>query len=290
MVRKRTPTELEKAEVKLRTILDKRDELNEQANLVRQERDLLHQQRKDVAENMRQIKAKRDELVKEMRVHKLARNRLHNEARDLIDAKRSMRGKVTVGLGDDLKRLRKEVDKMVMRQQTETLTIADENDLIDEMRGKYKELLELEKIEDENVKTTKDVAQINRDIDDIFRQADKEHKLVVQLSEEAQKLHDQVTEAFKTIAALTAEANKKHEEYIELRQKADDCHQRAQDMRKTVLKTREDERREKREARDLIRKQNLAVRKALTDEKKLEEAAEETLQALLKHGKVEIKG
>jgi hypothetical protein len=93
--------------------------------------------------------------------------------------------------------------------------IADENDLIDEMRGKYKELLSLEKIEDENVKTTKDVAEINRDIDDPFKQADEEHKLVVQLSEEAQKLHDQVTEAFKTIAALTAEANKKHEEYLE---------------------------------------------------------------------------
>jgi len=290
MVRKKTPTELERAEVKLRTILDKRDEFNEQANLVRQERDLLHQQRKDVAENMRGIRAKRDEFVKQMRAHKLVRNKLHQEARDLIDAKRSMRGKVTVGIGDDLKRLRKELDKMVMKQQTESMPIADENDLIDEMRVKYKELLELEKVEDENVKATKDVAEINREIDDLFMQADEEHKLVVQLSDEAQKLHEQVTEAFKTIAALSVEANKKHKEYIELREKADDCHQRAQEMRKTVLKTKEDERRERREARDLIKNQNLAVRRALTDEKKLEQAAEESLQALLKHGKVEIKG
>jgi uncharacterized coiled-coil DUF342 family protein len=66
MVKKRTPTELEKAEVKLRTILDKRDELNEQANIIRQERDLLHQQRKEVSGKMREVRAKRDELVKEM--------------------------------------------------------------------------------------------------------------------------------------------------------------------------------------------------------------------------------
>ena len=290
MPRKKTPTELEKAELKLRSILDRRDELNEQANLVRQERDLLHNQRRETADNMREVRDKRDELVKKMRTHKAVRNKLHDQARALIDTRRKLRGKGPMNVGGDLRRLRVELDKMEMRQQTEPMPIAEENDLIDEMRVKYKDLLELEKVEDENVKVSKDVGDIDRHIDDLFRRADEEHKQVVVLSDEAQKLHDKVTEAFQRIAALSAEANKKHEEYIKLREKADEYHQRAQDMRKTVLKTKEDERNERREARDAIKQQNLAVRKALTDKKKLDEAAEDSLQQLLKHGKVELKG
>lgn len=290
MPRKRTPSELEKAELKLRSLLDKRDELNEQANIVRQERDLLHKNRRQVADRMREHKRKRDALVKEMRAHKLTRNKLHKEARDLIETKRKMRGKVTVGIESDLKRLKKELDDMEMRQQTESLSIADENDLIDEMRSTYRDLLDLEKVEDENIRTTKDVAEINARIDQAFLKADEEHRMVVQLADEAQKLHDKVTEAFKEIATITAEANKKHEEYIKIKEKADGYHQRAQEMRRTVLKTREDERRERREARNLIKQQNIAVKKALMDKDKLEEAAEETLKTLLKQGKVELKG
>jgi len=290
MPRKKVPTELEKAELKLRSILDRRDELNEQANLVRQERDLLHNQRRETADGMREIRDKRDDFVKQMRAHKAVRNKLHDQARALIDTRRKLRGKNPMNVGGDLRRLRVELDKMEMRQQTEPMPIAEENDLIDEMRVKYKDLLELEKVEDENVKVSKDVGDIDRHIDDLFRRADEEHRQVVALSDEAQKLHDKVTEAFQRIAALSAEANKKHEEYIKLREKADEYHQRAQEMRKTVLKTKEDERKEKREARDAIRQQNLSVRKALTDKKKLDEAAEDSLQQLLKHGKVELKG
>lgn len=290
MPRKKTPTELEKAELKLRSILDKRDELNEQANLVRQERDLLHNQRRETVDRMREFRDKRDGLVKQMRAHKTVRNKYHDQARALIDAKRKMRGKGPVNVGSDLRRLRSELDKMEMKQQTEPMTIADENDLIDEMRVKYKDLLELEKVEDENVKVSKDVGDINQQIDDLFRMADDEHKHVVQLSDESQKMHEKVTEAFQQIATLSAEANKKHEEYIKLREKADEHHERAQEMRKTVLKTKDDERKEKREAREAMKQQNLAVRRALTDKKKLDEAAEDSLQQLLKHGKVELKG
>ncbi len=290
MPRKKTPNELEKAEVKLSSLLDKRDRLNEEANAIRQERDLLHDQRRETADKMRDFKGKRDSFVKEMRVHKQKRNSLHNQASDLIELKRKMRGKVNVMIVDDLRQLRRNFDEMEMKQQTTPLTIAKENALIDDIRKTYRELKDLEKIEDENVKTTRNVGEINEQIDDFFKAADEEHKLVVELSNKAQEMHEKVVEAFSAIGTLTAEANKKHKEFLELREKANAYHERAQEMRRTVLKTKEDERRERREAKDIIRQQNLSVRKALTDKKKLDEVADEQLQRLLKHGKVELKG
>ena len=290
MARKKLPSELEKAEIKLRTLLDKRDDLNEQANVVRQERDLLHNQRRELADTMRDLKVKRDEFVRQMRSHKLLRNKLHNEARDLIETKRKLRGRFNNRIVDDLRQLRKEFDKMELKQQTTSLTVAKENELIKEIRGTYHELVELEKVEDENVKTTKDVGDINSRIDELFREADEEHKLVVQLSNEAQELHEKVVESFKAISHFMVEADKKHKEFLEMREKANAYHERAQEMRRTVLKTKDDERKERREARDLIKQQNLSVRRALTDERKLDEAAEQSLQQLLKHGKLELKG
>jgi len=290
MPRKRTPTELDKAEIKLRSLLDKRNQLNEEANAIRQERDLLHEKKSEIIKKMKSLKEQRDSLVKEMRLHKLARNKLHSEAKNLIDRKRKVRGKLNISVSDDLKTLRKELDDMEMKQQTESLTLAEENELVDEIRDKYRELIDMEKIEDENVKMTKDVGDINVRIDDLFKRADEEHQLVIQLSKDAQKLHEQIVEMFKSIATLVVEANKKHEEFIKIREKADNFHKRAQEMRRTVLKTREDERRERREAKDLIKKQSQTVRKALLDEKKLDEAAEESLKELMKKGKVEMKG
>ena len=43
-----------------------------------------------------------------------------------------------------------------------------------------------------------------------------------------------------------------------------------------------------RQARDLLRNQNRSVRRALYDEKKLEEAADQAVKALLQKGRVEI--
>ena len=290
MPRKRTPTELEKAEVKLSSLLDKRDQLNEEANAIRQERDLLHTQRRETVDKRRDFKAKRDSFVKEMRIHKQKRNALHNQASDLIEFKRKIRGKVNVRIVDDLRQLRKNFDDMEMKQQTTPLTIAKENALIDNIRKTFHELKDLEKIEDENVRTSRNVGEINQQIDELFKSADEEHRLVVELSNKAQEMHDKVVETFGAIATLTAEADKKHKEFLELREKATAYHERAQEMRRTVLKTKEDERRERREAKDIIRQQNLTVRKALTDKKKLDEVADEQLRQLLKHGKVELKG
>ena len=92
------------------------------------------------------------------------------------------------------------------------------------------------------------------------------------------------------LAALATEADKKHEEFLKIRARADEFHQKATEMRAKVLTIEDARRSEIREARNLLRQQNITVRKVLLDERKLDKAADDALQLLLKKGRVEMKG
>jgi uncharacterized coiled-coil DUF342 family protein len=134
------------------------------------------------------------------------------------------------------------------------------------------------------------VRDLDGSITDLFRAADKEHELVVKLNAEAKERHEKLGGLVGQISALTADANKKHEEYLKIRTRADELHQKAMEMRESVLTIRNTHRAEIREARNLLRQQNITVRRELLDERKLDRAAEEALQLLMRKGRVEMKG
>ncbi len=97
-----------------------------------------------------------------------------------------------------------------------------------------------------------------------------------------------ITALRSAISSLALEGNQKHEAYLEAKAKADEVHAKVVAMREKVLTVRAERRAERRESRELLREQNRGVRRALHDEKKLEETADEALKVLLQRGKVEI--
>ena len=290
MVRRKEKTELDQAEIKLESLIQKRDALNAEAAVFREERDLLNKQKKEIADQMRSLRAERDRLVDEMRAHRDQRNELQRKARELIELKRKVRGQLHGSISGEVDRLRKEVKGLEMRQQTMPLKLEEENALLDDLRDKLKELKSLEHLRSEQDKIGRAVRDLDGSITDLFRAADKEHELVVKLSDEAKARHEKIVDLVKQIAGLTADADKKHEEFVKIRTRADEFHQKAMEMRERVLGIRNEQRSEIREARNLLRQQNLTVRKELLDDRKLDRAAEEALQLLLKKGRVEMKG
>ena len=290
MVRKKEKSELDTAEIKLETLIQKRDALNEEAAVFRQERDLLNKQKRDLVDQMRALRDERNRLVQEMRGHRDRRNELQRKARDLIELKRKVRGQMRSSIGGDLDRLRRDVKGLEMRQQTASLKLDEENALLDDLRGKLRELKDLEALRGEQDRVTKDVKDLDVSITDLFKVADQEHAFVVRLGGEAKDRHEKVVALLNQIDALITEADKKHEEFLKIRTRADEFHQKAVEMREKVLTIRNTQRSEIREARNLIRQQNVSVRKALLDEKKLDQAADDALQLLLKKGRVEMKG
>lgn len=290
MVRKKVPSELEKAEIKLGDLMNRRDALNAQASVHRQERDRLHEQKRTLAAEMRAVKDGRDAAVREMREHKTKRNGYQARAKQLIERRRQSRGKFKGSVASGLAALRRETQRMDMDQQTRPMKLEEENELLDQLRAKVREIRELEKIKGEEEQVHKSVKELDAAIDDLFRKADAEHADVVVLARKADALHDKVTELVQNLAVLISEANKKHEEFLEVRAKADEVHQKVVDMRTKVLTTREASRAEAREDRQILKQHRQDVRKALYDEKKLDEFADRAVQALLKKGKVEIRG
>lgn len=290
MVRRKSKSELELAEIKLQSLWERRDAINAEAAAARQERDLLHEQKKELAAQVRDRRARRNELVREIRAHREERNRLQAEAKQLIELKRKSRGRYRTSVAAELERLRSEARRLEMRQQTATLSLAEENKLLENLKSTFKAVRELEGLKAEQDGVVTEIRELDAAIDDRFRRAEAEHKLVVSLGAETDAVHAEIQEFVPQIARIAAEADKRHEEFVALREKADQLHASALEMRERMIAIRGERRAEMREARDAIRQQSVAVRRTLLDHRKLDEAAERAVQTLLHGGRVEIKG
>lgn len=286
---KKKISELENAELKFRALLNKRDEINDQAAVLRSERDSLHEQKKVLQDQMKEARDRRDTLVAQMKGHKKRRDDLQAKAKELIEFKKKLKGKPTGSLKDEIRALEGEVRVMELRQQTVPLTIPQERELLEGIKRRVVEIQKLKVVLAEQEKILKEVRDLEKSIDALFRQADKEHAEVVRLSEEQHKAHDEASALFKEIATLAGSANKKHEEFLKLREEATAAHQKAQEMREKIIEIKGEKRRERMEERKAIRDVNIAARKALDDKGVRDRAADEALQMLLKKGKVEIR-
>ncbi|HWM53397.1 MAG TPA: hypothetical protein VNP71_09585 [Thermoplasmata archaeon] len=288
MVRKKTLSELDQAEIKLQSLFERRDALNQEAQLLRQERDFVHEKKREIGAKLRALKDRRASFAGEARKHREKRDELQAKAKALIEMKRKLRGSGTADVGTELRSLKRRVSQMEMRQQTASLTLSAENELLVELKGSMKRLKQLESLKADQDKITKEIKDIDSGITEFFEAAEKEHEAAVELSEKARSVHEETVEIVHQIAALIHDGNEKHEAFLAARGKADEVHAKVVEMREKVLSIKGAKRSEARESRTLLRQQNRAVRDALLDEKKLEASADAALKALLEKGKVEI--
>lgn len=288
MVRKKTFSELEQAEIKLQSLLERRASLNEEARLLREERDLVHEKKREVGAKLRPLKDSRASFAAKAREHRQKRDELQGKAKALIDLKRKLRGTGFTDIGAELRALKRRVSAMEMRQQTASLTIRQENELLDDLKDSMKRLKALEGLKSDQDKIAKEVRDVDAGITELFQAAEKEHAAAVALSRQARAVHEQTLAMVDQVAALSRDGDEKHEGYLAARQKADETHAKVVEMRDKVLSIRGAKRAEVQEARDFLRRQNRAVREALLDSKKLEDSADAALRALLEKGKVEI--
>lgn len=288
MVRKKTVSELEQAEIRLQSLLEKRDALNREAQLLRQERDLVHERKRELGPKLRELKDRRAALAAEARAHRTKRDELQAKAKSLIELKRKMRGSTSADVGAELRAMKKRVAQMEMRQQTASLTLSEENELLDELKQSMKRLKLLESLKGDQDKISKEIRDIDAGITELFQAAEKEHQAAMDLSAQARAVHEETIGLVQQMSTLILEGNEKHAGYLEAKTKADEVHAKVVEMREKVLSIRGARRAEEREAREALRRQNREVRRTLLDPKKLEDSADQALKALLEKGRVEI--
>jgi len=287
---KRTISELQKAEEKYRALLDKRDNLNASAAEVRKVRDMLNQQRKEMLNSILEIKKLKDERAAEMRLHKERRNESNAKAKELIGLKRELyRQSADRDAMKELERLTREFESLEMKQQTESMTIQEENELIQRLRGNLAERSKLMDLARKTEVVAGRIDDLNSKIDELFESARKEHELVTALYGEVQALGEQMNAKMNEASILVGEADKRHREYLDIRQEADSVHRQAMEMRQFILERRKERKEQFMEGRRALQQQNESVRRSLLDEEASMKEADRQLEELLKKGKISLR-
>jgi uncharacterized coiled-coil DUF342 family protein len=288
--KKKEIEQLKDADKKYRSYLDKRNELNEMARLLREERDMINNSRKELKEKMDKKKKERDELVSKMKHHKEMRNKLQEQAMKLIEARRKKKGDVFRNLPLRVEELNADIQMLEYRQETVPMKPGEENDLIDKIREKRAEYDRTKRQLEKQKAIEIDITDKDKAIDELFKKADEQHKLVEKYYNENQKSHENYMRMVNELSVSINEANKKHEQYIEVKSEAQKAHEKAVEMRSKIIAIKGERKKRFDEAKREIQEQNVRARKAVMDKKKLEEIADESVEDLKKGKKISLSG
>jgi phosphoserine phosphatase len=281
--------QLRNAEKKYQAYIERRNELNDYAKLLREERDMINNSHKELKDQMKTLKKERDELVIQMRAHKEIRNTLQKQAKELIEARRKRKGEVFKNLPLRVEELNADVQMLEYRQETVPMTSSAENELIDTIRQKKKEYNNVLKQLDKQKTIQIDISDKDNAIDELFKKADAAHEIVQKFYNESQQKHNDYMKILNELSVTIAESNKKHEQYIETRNEAQKNHEKALEMRSKIVEVRGDRRKRREEAKKIIQEQNIKAREAVMDKGKLQKIADDSLEALKKGQKISLK-
>jgi uncharacterized coiled-coil DUF342 family protein len=278
---------IQKAEEKFRMYLDQRDLSNQEARAIADERDSLNAKKKEKLGELDGFTKDRDELVTQVREHKSRRNALQDRAKELIFLKRKMLKEKGTDPINDAEALEKKINELDYKQQTSTISLKEENKIIAEIRQlarKHRQILT--KVEaHKEVKIELD--KVDDEIDVLFKQADEEHKKVMDISAKIDKIIKSRDAMVHEIASIAAEANKKHQKFLKAREKANEFHAKAQEMKGKVVSVKRERMEERRAERAVIQEYNKEAKDKLKSSSK-EDYTEKALEKLKKGGKITI--
>ncbi|MEM3852196.1 MAG: hypothetical protein QXP70_04270 [Methanomassiliicoccales archaeon] len=282
--------ELKRAEEKYHALLDKRDRLNSEAAEIRKVRDMLNEQRKTLFSSIIDIRKSVSEKVTELNKHKNARNEFNSKARELIQLKRQLyKSYPDSDVFREIEKLNREFETLELKQQTESMSLQEENEVISRMRSILSERSEMMKLSKKTEAIAGQLSDINAKIDEYFQNARREHEMVMSIHAELQQLREEMEKKIQEASIITGEADHKHKEYIEKKGEADAAHAQAMEMRSLILEIRKERKEAFLEGKRAIQEHNASALKLLEDRHASEEEADRQLQELLKKGKISLR-
>ena len=260
------------------------------AKVYREERDMMNEKRKELREQMKQGKEERDKLVGEMKEHKKLRNTYQQKAKELIKQRRKKKGDVRQNLPLLAEELKADIQMLEYRQETVPMNTHEENELIKKIKDKRREFIQTKKQLEQQQEIETDLSDTDQAITEFFKKADEEHERVQQLYQESQKKHEAYMKLVQEIAASINESNKQHKKYIEIREEAQSNHEKAMEMRSKVMEIKKERQRRWQESKEILKNQNVKAQQLVMNEEKLDQIADESVDALKKGKKISLSG
>ncbi|MCE8424068.1 MAG: coiled-coil protein [Candidatus Methanoperedens sp.] len=199
---------------------NKRNELNLEASKCASKRNELNKRTKELIDEAQQLKKSRDENNELVGISKQKRDELNDQANKVYTELDKIRKDLNLGDGPSLKELKREIDTLEFKQQTEVLTSSKERELVDNI-AKLTEELKRRKQQLEGsseLKSLLEQAQALRD------EAAVHHAKVKEYAEAAQQYHDKMITIFKEADAIRAESDAAHKEFVKAQEAADEQH------------------------------------------------------------------
>jgi len=216
--------ELEEKKSKLRqeslAYKERRSQLNTEASKWAAKRNELNQATKDLIDKAQELKKQRDEFNIKVAESKKLRDEFNENTNQLYAKIDDIRKKHNLHGERSIRELRREIDHLEFRQQTEVLSPDKEKQLVDKIAVLHAEFKtrkeQLEK--NEELRKYLDEAQKMRD------QASGHHDDVTKYADLAQEYHDQMIATFKEADQTRAEADAAHKEFVKAQEAADEQH------------------------------------------------------------------
>lgn len=199
---------------------NKRNELNLEASKCASKRNDLNKRTKEQIDEAQQLKKLRDENNEQVGVSKQKRDELNDQANKIYAEIDKIRKDMNLGDGPSLKELKREIDTLEFKQQTEVLTSSKERELVDNIAKLTDEL----KRRKQQLEGSSELRSLLEQAQALRDEAAVHHAKVKEYAEAAQKYHDKMITIFKEADAIRAESDAAHKEFVKAQEAADEQH------------------------------------------------------------------
>ncbi|HXY88491.1 MAG TPA: hypothetical protein VEG44_08625 [Candidatus Acidoferrales bacterium] len=207
-----------------------RNRLNSEASQFAAKRDELNTKTRALIDQAQQYKDKRDEYNILVSDNKERRDKFNEKANNLLAKTDQIKKRYKVAGGLSLSELKREINHLEFRQQTEVLSTEKERDLVDRIAHLWEQYRQ-KKVELENNTELKEMLDKAKQLRD---EASEHHKQVTINAELAQEYHDNMLASFKEADQKRAEADASHKDFVRAQEMADEQHHKYIKMQKEL--------------------------------------------------------
>jgi uncharacterized coiled-coil DUF342 family protein len=151
---------------------------------------------------------------------KKLRDELNEKTNELYARIDEIRKKHNLTGERSIRDLRREIDHLEFRQQTEVLSPDKEKQLVDKIASLHSEF----RSRKEQLEKNEELRKLLDEAQSLREQASQNHEQVTKYAELAQEYHDQMIAAFKEADQTRAEADAAHKEFVKAQEAADEQH------------------------------------------------------------------
>ncbi|MFQ6120278.1 MAG: coiled-coil protein [Methanosarcinales archaeon] len=209
---------------------ENRDKLNREANKLSAKRNELNKKNKLLLKKAQELKKKRDEYNENVSKYKKKRDRINKKINKIYKKIDKLRKEKNLSGGPSIHELKKEIEELEFKQQTEVLTPSKERELVVKISALRDELYyktaELES--DEEIKALLDEAESLRE------KASYYHEKVNEFADLAQEYHDKMLDIYHEADKVRSESDAMHREFLKTLKTADKQHQQYLDAQNEI--------------------------------------------------------